>query len=251
MTGKLEDELRRVLADPPVPGAGTGDIGGHDIAGTLATLDRRVTRARTRRRTAAGLSVAAVLASGLAGATSLGGGVHPAAPDGRALSGGYGSSASAAAPDRGAAGPRVTPMAEVPGPVPAEVSAAARDAVAEVTGATVSGPVHWVRTDGGYLVQIMFTAPVTCRYCHDPAAGRSVLRGPVLEVQVPASQVPAATPAPGSSPPRAGSDGSAVLQGTTRLLSLDQATDLSRYGPVGEFTLPPAPPRPAPRRTTR
>jgi hypothetical protein len=227
MTGKLEDELRRVLADPPVPAAGVDDISVDDIGDTLATLDRRVTRARSRRRAAAGLSVAAVLAGGLAGATTLGAG--PATSP-RMAGNAYGGAAQA--PNQGPF------MPKAPSRPPPEVLAAARGAVAEVTGSTVSGPVHWVRVGTGYLVQIRFTAPVSCRYCHDPAASQIVLRGSVLEVQVPAGQVPAAT-ASGPAPPRASGDRSAMPRSTTRLLALDEATDLSRYGPVEEFTLPP------------
>jgi hypothetical protein len=231
MTGKLEDELRRVLADPPVPPAGVDDIGVDDIRGTLATLDRRVARVRARRRAAAGLSVAAVLAGGLAGATALVDGGRPGTGP-SAASGAYRGAAQAPAPEAGPAVPKA------PGsPPPPVVVAAARGAVAEVTGGTVSGPVRWVQAGGGYLVQIRFTAPVSCRYCHDPAASRIVLRGPVLEVQV-AAPFPAATPLP-SAPRGAGGDRSATPQSTTRLLLLEQATDLSRYGPVGEFTLPP------------
>jgi hypothetical protein len=232
MTGKLEDELRRVLADPPVAAAGVDDIGG-----TLATLDRRVTRTRARRRAAAGLSVAVVLTGGLAGATILGGGGPAASPS--TVSGAYGS-AQERDPERGL--PPSLPLSEVLGPPPREVLAAARGAVAAVTGGTVSGPVRWVRVGDGYLVQIRFTAPVSCRSCGNLAATPTQPRGPVLEVQVPAAPVPAPSPAataPGSAPPGAGSDRSAAPQGRTRLLALKQATDLSRYGPVGEFTLPP------------
>jgi hypothetical protein len=232
MTGKLEDELRRVLADPPVPPAGVDDIGG-----TLATLDRRVARARSRRRAAAGLSVAVVLAGGLAGATTLASGGRPGI--GPSVASGTNGSGQAGAPEQRLPGLGL-PLSEVPGPPPRAVVVAARGAVSEVTGGTVSGPVRWVRFGAGYLVQIRFTAPVSCRYCRDPAASRVMLRGPVLEVQV-AESVPAApaATAPGSAPPGAGSDRAAAQQSRTRLLALEQATDLSRYGPVGEFTLPP------------
>jgi hypothetical protein len=135
----------------------------------------------------------------------------------------------------------------MPGLPPPEVLAAAHGAFSTVTGTTVAGPVQWVRVNGGYLVQIPLTTPVNCEGCSshaERAATPHQSPGAVLEVQVPAGGVPpaappAATASPGSAQPGGSSDYSAGAQSRTRLLSLKQATDLSRYGPVGEFTLLP------------
>jgi len=228
MTARLEHELRRLLADPPVTLPEPVDP-----SGPLAAVERRVARVRARRRAGAALSVAALLSIGVAGANQLV--IASSGPASVvAVSGANGRVPAAAQPQADGQA----------GQPPPEVLAAARDALTEVSGGTVVQPVRWVATGDGYLVQIRFTEPVTCRYCHDPAASPRALRGPVLEVRVP-PPVPAAMPAAPTStsmsaPSGAGSAerrSSAVPVLPPRWSVLQQPTDLSRYGPVQTFTL--------------
>ena len=211
MSANLENELRRTLADPPVALP--------EVADPVPELGRRVTRARHRRSAAAVLSVAAVLAAGVSGATAL---THrPAHPGPDAAA------AAAGGPQaRVSAGPDIAP--------PPEVVEAARSALTGVVSGTPAGPVRWVAVSAGeYIVQIRLTGTATCKYCHDPAAGPDPVRGAFIEIRVHAQvTADAAGHAPGASTrvPAAADPGGYTLQ--------QHATDLSRFGTVHQFPFP-------------
>ncbi len=205
----LEQELRRTLADPPVALP--------EVAEPLRGLDRRVVRARQRRGAAAVMSVVAVLAAGVSGATALTD--RSAAP---------GASSPVTADGPAAAADGVQP--------PPEVVAAARAALSNVVGATQAGPARWVATGPGqYLVQIRLTGAASCRVCQYRAGGPDAARGVVLEVRVPSALAGAAAPVPPrTTNDRAAPQHDAVVPGWTLL---QRGSDLSRYGAVHEFIL--------------
>jgi hypothetical protein len=216
MTANLENELRRALADPPVALP--------EVADPVPDLDRRVTRARHRRSAVAVLSVAAVLAAGVGGASAL---------TRRAVGPGPVSAISFGPIRPPAAGP---PAAAADIAPPPEVVAAARTALTGVVSGTPAGPVLWVAVGSGeYIVQIHLTGTATCKYCRDPAAGADPVRGSVIEVTVQAkSTVDAAGRAPGASAPvPSPTDGNG-----SGWKMLARATDLSRFGTVHEFPFP-------------